>query len=102
MSSGISAGIHGSQGTGEDPLFRFQDCHFLARKRLVAKLRVVLQEVGLHPEKIHRAYLPHWYGHNGSSLWSPRFSDKNNGKMGECSIPAICVDSSGAACSSVL
>ena len=46
------------------------------------------------------AYLPYRCGHSGSSLWSPRFSDKNNGKMGECSVPAICADSSGAACSS--
>ena len=34
------------------------------------------------------AYLPYRCGHSGSSLWSPRFSDKNNGKMGECSVPA--------------
>ena len=38
-------------GPGKGPLFRFQDSRFLTRQRLVAKLREVLQEVGLHPEK---------------------------------------------------
>ena len=39
------------RGLGEGPLFRFQDGRFLTRQRLVAKLREVLQEVGLHCEK---------------------------------------------------
>ena len=39
------------RGPGEGTLFRFQDSRFLTRQRLVAKLREMLQEVGLHPEK---------------------------------------------------
>ena len=39
------------RGPGEGLLFRFQNGPFLTRQRLVAKLREVLQEVSLHPEK---------------------------------------------------
>ena len=39
------------RGPGEGPLFRFQDGCSLTRQHHVAKLREVLQEVGLHPEK---------------------------------------------------
>ena len=42
------------RGPGEGQLFRFQDGRFfffLTQQRLVTKLREVLQEVGLHPEK---------------------------------------------------
>ena len=39
------------RGPGTGPLFRFQDGRPLTRQRFVAKLREVLQEVGLQPEK---------------------------------------------------
>ena len=39
------------RGPGSGPLFRFRDGRPLTQQRLITKLRGVLQEAGLHPER---------------------------------------------------
>ena len=48
LSSSSHVSVH---GTGEGPLFRFQDKRPLTRQRLLAAIRKVLAEAGLQPEQ---------------------------------------------------